>query len=201
MGLSLRELKEELIAKGGYTITPNHSQLADLKSLVDDMLNVRSGSPPGSGSGYRSGTTCNGHQAINDYELSLGNIGDLDIKGCSCNSVNDTTAYCRSRTYTCSCNSNTPTCTCNGRTSSSCDCQNRINWPQCSCNSRTCSLVGNTGNVCECVSRFTEYGCTCNSRTSESCNCQSRTSSCGSRNTTSCTCNGRCACNSEKRFE
>jgi hypothetical protein len=46
MTLSLRELKEYLIAKEGYTIQPNHSQLADLKELVDGMINVRNEPPP-----------------------------------------------------------------------------------------------------------------------------------------------------------
>ena len=206
MGLSLRELKEELMAKQGYTITPHHNQLSDLKALVDDMVNVRSQNPPSSGSGSYSGVTCSGHTAPGEYNLSLGDISNLDIKGCSCHTVKDTTAYCRSRTYTCSCNSNTPTCTCNSRTPVSCDCQNRSsicschagNVGGCRCQARTTS--------CECENRIgcmSNYitSCTCNSRTPEPCNCQSRTSSCGSRNTTSCTCNGRCACNSEKRFE
>ena len=203
MGLSLRELKEQLIAKQGYTITPNHNQLSDLKELVDDMMNVRSESPPSSGSGYYSGTNCIGHIIPTEYNLSLGDIADLDIKGCSCHTVNDTTAYCRSRTYSCSCNSNTPTCNCNSRTATTCNCQSRIEM----CGSHgPCNSVSDT--MCFCKSRTDEgcwvHGhspaCTCNTRTSDPCECVSRTSSCGSRNTTSCTCNGRCACNSEKRF-
>lgn len=224
MVLSLRELKEYLIAKEGYTINPNHSQLADLKALVNDMMAVRNEAPPSSGSGYYSGTNCIGHQNISDFKLSLGDIAAIDIKRCVCNTVDDKTAYCRSRTYYCSCNSNTPTCTCNSRTPASCDCENRTyscacvtNFEACTgvvvhcpCNyqnSDNCSCNNNATVTCDCRSR-TKCGCqaavgtcSCKSRTPESCDCQTRTSSCGSRSTTSCTCNGRCACNAEKRFE
>lgn len=204
MTLSLRELKEYLIAKEGYTISPSHSQLADLKALVEDMMNVRSESPPSYGSGYYSGTNCIGHQNISDFKLSLGDINALDIKGCSCNTVNDKTAYCRSRTYTCSCNSNIPTCTCNSRTAVTCDCQDRTsscrNYFKCEGDygGTSCFCQDRVSTGCSCDGYQTT--CTCNSRTPEPCNCQNRTSSCGSRNTTSCTCNGRCACNAEKRF-
>lgn len=211
MGLSLKELKEELIAKEGYTITPNHNQLADLKALVDDMMNVRSESPPSSGSGYYSGTTCSGHVHHSGYKLSLGDINALDIKSCSCNSVKDTTAYCRSRTYYCSCNSNVPTCDCNVRTGGSCSCKSRTSQPTCDshftgCDCQNRGLYGDSCTCdvleeCYCRSRTSQNTCDCNTRTGYTCYCQSRTSSCGSRDTTSCTCNGRCACNSEKRFE
>lgn len=227
MTLSLRELKEYLIAKEGYTINPNHNQLADLKELVNDMINVRNESPPSSGPGSYSGTTCNGHQNIESYSLSLGDIKALDIKGCSCNAVENKTAYCESRTYICSCNSNTPACECNTRTYT-CSCNS--NSPTCTCNSRTttCDCYSRWGEgdnlheeiggklVCICKTRTAQPTCTCNmrygcdceyrtsscgSRNTSDVQCGSRTSSCGSRDTTSCTCNGRCACNTEKRFE
>lgn len=197
MGLSLRELKDYLIEKGGYTITPSHNQLTDLKILVDDMMNVRSENPPSTGSGSYSGTNCIGHTIQSGYKLSLGDINALDIKGCSCHTVNDTTAYCRSRTYSCSCNSNAPTCTCNGRTVITCDC--RVRTAICSCNQRN-AMEGTCPNVIVNDTIWEEVWCSCDTRTSSPCNCQGRTSSCGSRSTTSCTCNGRCACNAEKRF-
>lgn len=240
MGLSLKELKEYLVAKQGYTITPNHSQLMDLKLLVDDMMSVRSESSPGTGSGYNSGTKCIGHQVVTDYKVSLGDIKSLNIKSCSCHQVNDTTAYCDSRTYTCSCNSNiplcdcnlrtgscscnsnTPLCNCNARTAIYCDCQSRWAEGACECDSDHCGDEGCTcdgrqrgcscrsrtaSDICNCYSRTADY-CDCQSRiyscgtvSPSECTCVSRTSACGSRDTISCTCNGRCACNSEKRFE
>lgn len=187
MSLSLKELKEQLVSKGGYTITPKYSQLDDLRTLIDNMMAVRNEASPSTGSGYYSGTNCIGHQPIIDFDLSLGDFNSIDIKGCSCDSVDDRKAYCRSRTYYCSCNSNTPTCQCNSRTPTSCTCQNRV---ACDC---VWAAPDGTGTSLP--------TCGCNSRTSESCSCLSRTSSCGSRNSTSCSCNGRCACNSEKRFD
>lgn len=214
MGLSLRELKEQLIAKQGYTITPAHNQLNDLKVLVDDMMNVRSASPPSSGSGSYSGTNCVGHLQ-SDYKLSLGDISGLDIKGCSCHTVKDITGYCTGRTYSCSCNSNTPACTCytrtyscscnsnfpvctcNGRTVTTCDCKSRTSSPDCS--ARNCSCYINYTNACQC-NIFDTDSCVCVSRTvgdggsQYSCSCRARTAE------TSCTCNGRtgepCDCQS-----
>lgn len=195
MSLSLRELKEYLKSKGGYSTEPNHSQLQDLKSLVDDMMEQRSGTPPSSGSGSYSGVTCTEHMPVGDYNLSLGDINTLDIKGCSCNEVNDTTGYCTGRTYR-------PTCSCNVDTY--CDCESRTYASACICNSRTpemCECQSRTGTctcdmrtACDCKTRTAAATCTCNTR-GGTCDCQSRTY------TSTCTCNGRCACNAEDRFE
>lgn len=207
MTLSLRELKEYLITKGGYTITPSHNQLADLKALVDNMMDIRNEAPPSTGSGHYSGTNCIGHQAITDYKLSLGDINSLDIKGCSCNIVYDKTAYCSSRTYHCSCNNNVPTCTCNGRTATTCDCQSRTSEDRCyayfynfgnsDCKTvwSTCGAVYVSTYPCDCNNRTkSETSCPTNS-IAAGCGCYSRTNAptcdCDSRTPDPCDCQGR----------
>lgn len=152
MGKSLRELKERLMALGGRTIEPNHRDFQDLKTLITDMMSVRNNPPPSSGSGYYSGTVCSTHSDVGSYALSESDIDDLVISGCSCDSVNDRTPYCSSRT----------TCLCHSRTSSSCSCHSRT----------ACTCDGRTTYSCTCYDRT---ACTCNSETT--CTCQNRTSS------------------------
>ncbi len=194
MGLSLRELKDTLISKGGYTITPAYTQLADLKSLVDNMMAVRSGAAPGSGSGSYSGITCTGHQNVGNYSLSLGDINALNIKGCSCDSVTNTTGYCTSRT-------GGNSCSCDDRTGS-CDCVSRTSNPICTCNlNATCTCQNRTGHdVCGC-----DYDtCQCQMRTKngeEDCQCYSRTESCICEDVYApiCTCNLNATCTCQNR--
>lgn len=205
--LSLRQLKEKLIEKKGYTAEPKHSQLQDLKELVNDMISYRS----------RSGVQCSGHIA-RDFEepLSLGNIEDFsnDIKPQICASHVERVCNCRSRSG-CSCNSYTSSCTCNSRTPTSCDCQSRTYQDKCSGYIDQCSCDydynGNdstTGGFCSCESRTSSctcnnrtlvQPCSCNYRTGSECNCQSRTSSCG-YNTSSCSCNSRCSCDTVETY-
>lgn len=208
MSLSLRELKEYLKNKGGYSIEPNHNQLKDLRDLVDDMMEQRSGTPPSTGSGSYSGITCIGHTPVGDYNLSLGDINTLDIKGCSCNEVNDTTGYCTGRTYTPTCICDVDTyCNCRSRTSAStCECNTRTGTCECQSRGTACECHGRI-KPCTCVSRTLAYTCICNDRTG-TCDCQVRTYAdrcagvvwcdCFSR-TGSCTCNTRTACDCQSR--
>lgn len=198
--LSLRQLKEKLIEKG-YTVEPKHSQLQDLKELVNDMINYRN----------NSRIQCNGH--INqDFNNSL-SIGDINkfsdnIKpqtclshaervctcrsrtSCSCNS-NTPICQCNYRTGTCSCNSYTSTCYCNYRTSESCDCQNRYSSTSC------VGLTDRTGNT-NCLGYAR---CSSNEgRYYEDCSCFSR-DACSSKSYVTCTCQfqttrPKCECDS-----
>ena len=81
MTLSLRELKEYLINKQGYTTTPKHSQLNDLIDLLNNMYNFRNQPEPGTGSGYYSGVTCTGHTGTS-YEGDI-SLGDINAKAVS----------------------------------------------------------------------------------------------------------------------
>ena len=81
-----------------------------------------------------------------------------------------------------------PACICDSRTSEPCSCQSRTS----SCGTVQLSCQCNTRTACDCQSRTIQTtDCTDN----VGAQCPSRTS------ISACTCNGRCACNSEKRFE
>ena len=170
MNLSLRGLKEYLIEKEGYSITPEHNHLQNLKSLLDDMYD------------YRSQNTCTSHVGT-EYigELSLGDMysAGSNLTNCTCNINTGTTCNCVSR-------SSTSTCTCNVDTY--CDCRSRTYAAACTCHARTRSA-----GICDCVTRTGISSCYCYFRTG-SCSCVSRTS------LAKCTCNGRCSCNVDVSF-
>lgn len=223
MDLSLRGLKEYLIAKQGYDITPGHSQLNDLKELINDMYRVR------------SENTCPAHSgtAYTGY-LSLGDIYSAaqQLYPCACYAQKVAVCDCKSRTGgdSCSCDLRTATCDCRNRTGESycdcdargvCDCQMRrfscayygpcysYWWDYrdgssgCSCRDRSvddCSAYIVTEScsceargVCSCENRIGEPNCDCDAR--GVCNCQTRTPA------DICVCDGRCSCNVENRFE
>lgn len=211
MGLSLQELKQMLIAKKGYSISPRSDHLQDLKTLLNDMYQARS--TPGVSCSGHSGSSYSGQMSLADMKSA----GD-QLKPCTCDSYNNTSGcncVSRSGSSACSCYSRTNSCSCYSRSgSSSCDCNSRTG---CSCVSRTeymscrcfsraeCNCDGfnaaasyeacscNSRSGCSCQSRSGSSSCSCNSRDS-GCSCQSRTGS------SSCSCNGRCDCNAQRKF-
>lgn len=209
MGKSLRELKEKLMALGGRTIEPNHRDFLDLKELIDDMMAVRENTLSSDTGGDYSGSTCATHNTISNYGLSEGDVDELSIKNCACNTVTDSTPFCSSRT-------GVDVCRCNGRTSWNCSCEYRT---ACTCNTvLTCSCQSRTSNlyyddICLCYDRTSSMdctsrhhpssgNCTCNTRTGTpiwTCRCYTRTGEpacqCLSR-TTPCSCHSRDACDS-----
>lgn len=200
MGKSLRELKEKLMALGGRTIEPNHRDFLDLKELIDDMMTVRENTLSSDTGGDYSGSTCATHNTISNYGLSEGDVDELSIKNCACNTVTDSTPFCSSRT-------GVDVCRCNGRTSWNCSCEYRT---ACTCN---------TVNTCTCNTQPDSsfgYTCTCQSRTRVAdcqgkvieCTCRSRTKPpsggayCDCYNRVTCACNQRsstpaCSCNTQ----
>lgn len=202
MPLSLSELKEYLITKEGYDISPRASSLDDLKQLLNNMYQVR------------NQNTCVSHIGTS-YEgsLSLGDMYDVgqSLKPCSCNSYKHIVCSCQSRTATstcvcndratgsgfCNCENRTylSTCTCNVRTNTVCNCQSRTHEPSCTLKER--HLEGPPSKACVsdvwCVTN-TRAVCSCENRTAGLvdhnslvlyCNCYTRTA------VEACDCNGR----------
>ena len=227
MDLSLRGLKEYLIAKQGYDITPGHSQLNDLRDLINDMYRVRSENTCPA----HSGTSYTGY-------LSLGDIyaAAQQLYPCACYSQKATVCDCRSRTGgdSCSCDLRTATCDCRNRTSVDncncdargvCDCRQRRYscgfYGSCEAYWRCVEYDGGSGYDCLCVNRTwddscsaymvtdacaceTRGVCSCVNRTGEpKCDCDTRgVCNCQTRTPANiCLCDGRCSCNVENRFE
>lgn len=221
MSTSLKQLQEYLVnTVKGTSGTHGYSSLNDLKNLVNNMITVRSGAPPASGSGSYSGVICTGHTTKKMYDssgLSLGDIksfSDSYLKKCTCDGGHTVkVAYCPSRT-TCTCVSQNDTCACDWDECScnsvsctfNCDCRSVEVEHRCSCDvdDYGCDCVVEVGNECTCQSRTAktdcegkgsdadEWGCTFN------CYCQNR-SACGTVSV-SCQCNARCTCNQLKTF-
>gem|GEM_PF-1815646 len=231
MDLSLRGLKEYLIAKQGYSITPGHSQLNDLRDLINDMYRVRSENTCPA----HSGTSYTGY-------LSLGDIyaAAQQLYPCACYSQKVTVCDCRSRTGgdSCSCDLRTATCDCRNRTSvDNCTCDGRGTGCDCRLRRYSCAYYGTCDSYwwcgeysreddgpidgCLCVDRSihdscyayivteacaceTRGVCSCVNRVGEpNCDCDTR-GVCNCQNRTPaniCLCDGRCSCNVENRFE
>ena len=218
--ISLRGVKEKAESKQGYTVTPQHRHLQDLKNLLDDLYSVRAGAhcPSHTGSEYT------GNLSVGDMNQAL----DNEIAPCSCHERKQTVCDCVNRTgiAACDCNVRTGPCNCQSRTSAaSCSCN--LRGGACSCDTRTnagggscwCQSRGSVDESCNYCSCWyncacnVHYYCDCQSRTSQ-CFCQSRTSAatcscdvrtsscvCASRTSTpTCDCDGRCSCDTVKEF-
>ena len=186
--ISLATVKVDLMAKRGYTTTPGHSQLEELRALVNNMLAVRR--QPLSGSGPKDniyGSVCAGHTTKTTYDgnLSLADIADFNdryILPCACDVDTRKGCECESA-IDCKCQSRT-SCDCVSRNTCACD----INT--CSCDKATCP-----GN-CYCLNRG--FLCGCNS---DNCGCHDRTPGalCG-WDVTPCSCEmTHCTCQSQRR--
>ncbi len=208
MPLSLKQLKEYLLSKGGFTGTHHHNELNDLKNLLNNLYEYRDQSPPSTSSGDNSGVTCNTHIQGNRYHdykdtLSLQDINEAPITTCSCHSYLDKTCHCVVVEDECFCVSRAA-CDCVSR--ATCDCVSRTN---CNCVSRTCACQSRHGvecndvhKPCYCQIRLAN-SCRCNSRTACACNvretCLSNDSPCACLTRTICDCDTRTICNCVSR--
>lgn len=220
MGLSLLELRNELVGKGGITVTANYGHLNHLKDIVNNMLTVRSTaiSPTCTTVFARTGSSCTGHTSKRTYDstgTSLRDIqafSDAHLKRCTCDTVKTTGCECMSN-QSCECVSN-DSCDCESRSGcswhmdDSCDCQG---VQSCDCESRSGYCDGYAieygGVVCDCEYRCGDVStCSCQSVCSNNCVCNSESdcdwyvTDCGCDNRTGCACNTRCSCNAVRNF-
>ena len=214
MGLSLRELRDIMVSKGGYsTATPPNTDLIDLKNLLIELYNGRVVTLPADTGANLSGTTCAAHSG--DASLSKTSLSDISAKVPSTDLicaavVNNATCGCVTRTLSNVCDTDiAATCTCNTQNQSlcpdyvaeHCNCYSRTPTATCSGDiPSSCGCQYRTGEVacqcniynsgCNCVSRTVVQGCV--SDVSGSCSCRSRTGagSCDSYYGATCTCNG-----------
>ena len=210
--ISLTTVKVDLMAKRGYTTTPGHSQLEELRALVNNMLAVRR--QPLSGGGPKDniyGSVCTGHTTKTTYDgnLSLADIADFndsyilpcacDVdtqKGCECVSAID--CKCQSRT-SCGCVSRN-TCSCDME---ACACNTTYCPWNCDCESRG-SMCGCNSNNCGCHTRFAGSDVTCEWDVTP-CSCEMTSCTCQSQRQNRCegfvrypsySCDSNCGCQS-----
>ena len=171
MSISLRQLRDLLINKEGYTIPPKYRNLKDLKTLINNMNDVRSEPlitcTEDEPNFNISGSRCTNHiHYPYEYEhISLGNLRDVGdpLLDCTCHIVQESICYCVGRDQEPPCDFYNQ-CDCHNRTAledcpnvcgcliagGGCGCQTVI--PGCQCHTVTqCSCNVLSGCQCNCV--------------------------------------------------
>lgn len=194
---SIRDLKDLIDGKQDTPGTLITEELESLRSYINATLANREPSLASDTGQDRSGKDCIGHNygyRAPASPISVGDLGEVDVKAKTCSAQIYTASYCSSRSADCV--SRSATCSCHNRNSS---CASRT---ACACNDQA-SPFGQVGNAsCACDGRSCyNGGCACDGRANcgsrTACACHGRTSSCTAL--TNCACDGRTVCQCDQR--